>query len=393
MFRSIQATALAGMLLLAAGTAVLAQSPQAIKSAAQARVQQLAPSVPIERVTLSSVVGSWATVVVYPPPGVTDPAIVVLENVDGVWTAVAGPGTAFPPGSIPGNPPADLFWSNPYVGTAADQAVAAIGCTQPVGGAIALQIPCDASVVSAGSVLTVTGPASTTSGFSGPIYEMTLTRLGLATGPFDDWAYARLQQDAAGLLLPDGSSAVQAVRYYEMTSANVLQADIFGGDSTIRWFYLQTAPDAAVVQLKTRVYPVENNRAAPQAQAALTLALRSAQPGEDSPAWDSPTAPTFTDPAQPIEVRTGQFFAIALQSNPTTGFSWQLDPTPSPAVVVLVTSRYQPPSQGRPGAGGTQLMTFHAVGPGQATITLNYARPWEQGTPPARTVQFHVTVQ
>jgi predicted secreted protein len=394
MLRFARAAALAGLLVLAAGGAAIAQAPQTIKAAAQARVQQLAPTVPIERVTLGSVVGNWATVVFYPPPDVTDPAVVVVQNLNGTWTAVAGPGTAFPPGSIPGSPPDTLFWSNPYVGRDAERAVASIGCTQAAGGtAIALQTPCDATTIAAGNVLTITGPASSSPTCGGPIYEMTVTRLELATGPFDEWAYARMQQDTATLALPDGSSAVQAVRYYVITSTNVLQADLFAGDSTIRWFYLQTAPDAAVIQLKTRVYPVENNPGAPQAQAALTLALQTTHPAEDSPSWDPAAAPVYRDPAQPIVVQRGQFFTIALDSNPTTGYSWHLDPTPSPEVVVLVTSRFQPPTQARPGAGGTQVMTFHATGSGQATLSLDYTRPWERTTPPARTVQFQVTVQ
>jgi inhibitor of cysteine peptidase len=385
---------LTALLLLPTGSVAFADDLSAIKAAAAARVQQLAPTVPVDRITLSTIVGAWATVIVYPPPEVTDPATVVVQNVNGAWTGVAGPGTAFPPGSIPGTPPGDLFWSNPYLGAAADRAVAAISCTQSAGGsAIALEVPCDAMTITAGRVMTVTGPASTAAIFSGPVYEFTLSRLDLATGPFDDWAYERMQQDTTSFTLPDGSSAVRAVRYYAIGATNVLQADLFGGDSVIRWFYLQTAPDAAVILLKTRVYPVETNPAAPEAQAALTLALRTVHPAEDSPSWDPVAAPTYTNPAQPIVARSGQFFVIALDSNPTTGFSWSLDPTPPPSVVVLVTSRYQPPAPVRPGAGGTQRLTFHAVGPGQTTITLNYARPWERDTPPARTVQFQVTVE
>ncbi|MFN8532970.1 MAG: protease inhibitor I42 family protein [Dehalococcoidia bacterium] len=391
----LRAGALAMAVILSSGAAALADTAQDIKSAAQAYARQLAPGVPIERVTLGSVIGDWATAVLYPPEGVTDPAIVIVQRVNGAWIGVDGPGTAFPPEGLPTGAPADLFWENPYVGVLGDEAVASIGCTQSAGsGPIVLQVPCGAKSVEASGMLTVTGPASTDPAFGAPQYEMVLERLGLANGPFDDWAFGRMEQDTATITFPDGSSAIKSVRYYPITSTHVLQVDFFAGDSVLRWFYLQTAPNAAVLLLKTRVYPIENNPNAPEAQAAVTLALRSVTPGEDSPSWDPAAGtPVFTDPNQGIVVRSGQQFSIALDSNPTTGYSWQLSPTPDPSVVVLVTSRYQPPASSRPGAGGVELLTFQAIGPGTTTISLGYARPWEQNTPPVRTARFSVTVQ
>ncbi|MCL6649106.1 MAG: protease inhibitor I42 family protein [Chloroflexi bacterium] len=375
---------LAASLLLAVGSQLArADEVQTIKAAAQQRVNQLAPRVPIERVTLGSIVGDWATIIFFPPPDVTDPGIVIVQRQGGQWQAVAGPGTAFPPESVPGMPE-NLFWRNPYTGALAEEAIAGIPCKQAASSAaVTLQVPCDATTVAAGNALTVTLASG---------QELQFTRLGLASGPFDEWAYARAQQDAAPLALPDGSSPIQAVRFYLVGHTAVLQVDLSGGDSVLRWFFLQTAPDAAIVRLVARVAPPANDPTLDRLQAALALALATLQPTEDTAGW-SIAGMLYDDPAQPIAVQAGQQFTLALAANATTGYSWQLVSPPDPSVVVLVTSRYEPPATPRPGAGGRQLLTFQAVGPGRVSLTLAYQRPWEQGVPPARTAQFQVTVQ
>ena len=81
-------------------------------AAARQRVAQVAPGVPLERVEVVRVVGDYAIVAVVPPAEVTDPAGVVLKLQLGTWTAVAGPGTAFPPGSR-GGAPDELFEFGP----------------------------------------------------------------------------------------------------------------------------------------------------------------------------------------------------------------------------------------------------------------------------------------
>jgi inhibitor of cysteine peptidase len=99
----------------------------------------------------------------------------------------------------------------------------------------------------------------------------------------------------------------------------------------------------------------------------------------------------FTEADQEITVALGSEFTIALPSNPTTGFSWQLGQELDGTVLELVGSEY---IRGRaiPGAGGTECWTFRAAGPGETGITLNYLRPWETDVPPAKTAAFTVTV-
>ncbi len=56
-------------------------------------------------------------------------------------------------------------------------------------------------------------------------------------------------------------------------------------------------------------------------------------------------------------------------------------------------NKYNAPQNGMLGQGGTETWTFKAVGKGTQTIRMEYMRPWEKNTPPAKTQVFHVTVQ
>ena len=95
----------------------------------------------------------------------------------------------------------------------------------------------------------------------------------------------------------------------------------------------------------------------------------------------------------PNLVAVGQHFAVVLNSDRTTGFSWALsEDFTRQTAVELVSHQYVPSPVGRVGAGGKECWIFRAVHPGTVTITLNYARPWEHGVPPAETAPFEVTV-
>jgi predicted secreted protein len=104
--------------------------------------------------------------------------------------------------------------------------------------------------------------------------------------------------------------------------------------------------------------------------------------------------PSFDNPEQLIEVPVGQEFRIALDSNPTTGFQWQLSETLDEAIVTFVGDDYKTPRiPGRTGTGGKHTWTFRAVGQGQTVIALRYSRPWEKGVDPLKKVTFTVIVR
>ena len=87
---------------------------------------------------------------------------------------------------------------------------------------------------------------------------------------------------------------------------------------------------------------------------------------------------TYTDPSQTINATVNGEFAIALDSNPTTGYSWNVSYDAS--LLSLEKEKYQPSEKepGLVGAGGTQYYQFKALKAGSTEINLTYLRSWEE---------------
>lgn len=101
----------------------------------------------------------------------------------------------------------------------------------------------------------------------------------------------------------------------------------------------------------------------------------------------------FTDPSTPIKAILGEEFVIALDANPTTGYSWRFSGKFDESILQLVESKFQAPGTQLKGAGGTRIYILKAIGRGKATVSLEYLRPWEKKRRPVKKVVFHVTVQ
>ncbi len=87
---------------------------------------------------------------------------------------------------------------------------------------------------------------------------------------------------------------------------------------------------------------------------------------------------TYTDAGQAISINSNQEFAIALDSNPTTGYSWQ--ESHNETMLKLVKKTYEQGEQakkGLVGAGGIDYFRFQALKAGETKITMTYKRPWE----------------
>ena len=91
-----------------------------------------------------------------------------------------------------------------------------------------------------------------------------------------------------------------------------------------------------------------------------------------------------------VEVKVGQEFNITLDSNPSTGYQWQLAKQLNGSILVLIGAQYIPSERGRIGAGGTEVWTFKAVKSGTAEISLEYVRPWETDVPPIKEQNFGI---
>jgi predicted secreted protein len=111
-------------------------------------------------------------------------------------------------------------------------------------------------------------------------------------------------------------------------------------------------------------------------------------------ACDGTTSPDeFSDSTVPIRVHAGETFALRLESNASTGYSWRLARPPDSAIVQPAGSRYLAPDAGQPpGTPGSEVWTFRAAGTGHATIELEYVRPWETPAQAASVATFEVIV-
>ena len=108
----------------------------------------------------------------------------------------------------------------------------------------------------------------------------------------------------------------------------------------------------------------------------------------------TPHTPVFIDLDAGAQqtVKPGEDFFVALPSNVTTGYAWT-SAVSDDKIVSYEGNVYQRPGTANAGAGGQQLFIFHANRSGTATVTFSYARSFESGTPPAKTLTFTIAVQ
>ena len=89
----------------------------------------------------------------------------------------------------------------------------------------------------------------------------------------------------------------------------------------------------------------------------------------------------YSDPEETIDISPDREFIIliALESNPTTGYSWEA--SYDETMLELVEETYELgeyAEQGVLGAGGTELFRFKALVSGEVEITMVYKRAWEE---------------
>jgi inhibitor of cysteine peptidase len=84
---------------------------------------------------------------------------------------------------------------------------------------------------------------------------------------------------------------------------------------------------------------------------------------------------TAEDSGRIIESTVSDRIVITLESNITTGFSWVMTAEPDAEVLELVDSEYRAPETELVGAGGHEIWTFRATGPGSTAVELRYERP------------------
>ena len=96
-----------------------------------------------------------------------------------------------------------------------------------------------------------------------------------------------------------------------------------------------------------------------------------------------------------IELEQGQILVVTLESNPTTGYSWQQAENQEPYLEQMGQPEFKSSQTGGPpmvGAGGWEIFRFKAISPGKMTLQLVYRRPWEEGVEPVNNFSLNVLI-
>jgi predicted secreted protein len=97
-----------------------------------------------------------------------------------------------------------------------------------------------------------------------------------------------------------------------------------------------------------------------------------------------------------VALEVGDNLIVTLDSNATTGYSWNLSSVSDTAVIQKVSDEYITPEPTEPpvvGQGGQEVWTFEALTAGTAAISMIYIQPWETEAEPAETFDITVTVE
>lgn len=97
----------------------------------------------------------------------------------------------------------------------------------------------------------------------------------------------------------------------------------------------------------------------------------------------SPAAPeepeadelTEADNGTTVTIATGATFVLALESNPSTGYTWQLVTAPDAAIVSVSDVQFEPGDTELIGAPGTDRWLFTGLAAGTTELQLDYVGP------------------
>lgn len=96
-----------------------------------------------------------------------------------------------------------------------------------------------------------------------------------------------------------------------------------------------------------------------------------------------------------VEMNKGQTLVVALESNPTTGYAWEVMEVDASLLQLQGEAEYNQGNTGDKqsvGAGGSETLRFLAVGTGETPLKLVYRRSWEMDVEPVQTLSLQVTV-
>lgn len=102
----------------------------------------------------------------------------------------------------------------------------------------------------------------------------------------------------------------------------------------------------------------------------------------------------ITNSGKEVALAAGGILTITLESNITTGYSWNESANISDKLVLQqMDHKYETPTSTAVGAGGKEVWTIKALKTGKSTISMDYRRPFEPTAAPADTFTLTVVVQ
>jgi len=99
------------------------------------------------------------------------------------------------------------------------------------------------------------------------------------------------------------------------------------------------------------------------------------------------------DNGKTVEVKAGDQIVIALEGNPSTGYTWEAKDLDAGMFQQVGETEFKSSNPGLIGAGGTLTLTFKTLKAGTSALTLIYHRPWETDVAPVNTFMVNVTVK
>ncbi len=115
---------------------------------------------------------------------------------------------------------------------------------------------------------------------------------------------------------------------------------------------------------------------------------------------DTPTVPTLSGEVeidgsangQQVLMINGQILIVSLDSNPSTGFTWEVSEVDGAVLQQLGIPRFEAGSSLLVGAEGVQVFEFRALRSAQTELKMVYLRPFEEDAEPANTFSVNVNV-
>lgn len=124
--------------------------------------------------------------------------------------------------------------------------------------------------------------------------------------------------------------------------------------------------------------------------AVFVLALAGCERKSESS--NRPAELQISNPTKQLEAEVGSEFKIVIDSNPTTGYHWELVGEMDENIVEFVSRDYRADTPQTVGSGGVDVWVFKALAVGETTIMLGYYPPGDS-TEAQQTVTFNVVVK